>query len=152
MWHLRFRHLHYGGLKELAKKDMVYGLPDVYYIKKICEGCVLGKKARNTFQKKAKYRARRSLELIHTDICGPITPKPFSEKIYFITFIDDYTRKICVYFLKEKFEEFEVLKKFKVLVEKTTGLYIKALRSDRAESTCQLPLRNIARNKGSRDS
>jgi GAG-pre-integrase domain len=125
LWHLRFGHLHYSGLKELAKKNMVHGLPDMDYSKKFCEGCVLGKQARNIFPKKAEYLTRRSLELIHTDICGPITPKPFSEKRYFITFIDDYTRRTWVYFLKEKSEAFEVFKKFKVLVEKMTGLYIR---------------------------
>jgi hypothetical protein len=123
--------LYYGALKELAKKDMVHELPDMNYIKKIYEGCVIGKQMRNTFQKKAEYHARSSLELIHTDICGPITPMSFSDKRYFITFIDNYTRKIWVCFLKEKFEAFEVFKKFKVLVEKTTEFYIKVLRSDR---------------------
>jgi transposase InsO family protein len=131
LWHLRFGHLHYGGLKELTKKNTVHRLPDMNYSKKFCEGCVLGKQARNIFPKKVEYLARRSLELIHTDICGPITPKSFSENRYFITFIDDYTRSTWVYFLKEKSKAFEVFKKFKVLVEKLTVLYIKALRSDR---------------------
>jgi len=93
LWHLRFRHLHYGALNKLAKNKMVHGFPNMDYIKKFCEDCVLGKQARTTFQKKAEYHARRYLKLIHTDICGPITPKSFSEKRYFITFIDDYIRK-----------------------------------------------------------
>ena len=54
LWHLRFGHLHFGSLKELAKKDMVHGLPDMDYTKKFCEGCVLGKQARNTFKKKRR--------------------------------------------------------------------------------------------------
>jgi GAG-pre-integrase domain/Zinc knuckle len=74
LWHLRFGHLHHGGLKELAKKNMVHGLPDIDYEGKFCEECVLGKQARTSFQKKAEYRAKHTLELIHTDICGPITP------------------------------------------------------------------------------
>jgi transposase InsO family protein len=69
--------------------------------------------------------------LIHTDICGPITPESFSGKRYFISFIDDFSRKTWVYFLKEKSEAFEVFKKFKVMVEKSTGRHIKAVRSDR---------------------
>ena len=131
LWHLRFGHLNYGGLKELARKDMVHGLPNMDYVGKFCEGCVLGKHARNSFQKKAEFRAKKPLELVHTDICGPITPMSLGEKKYFITFIDDYTRRTWVYFLKEKSEAFEVFKRFKILVEKMTGFYIKALRSDR---------------------
>ena len=131
LWHLCFGHLHYGGLKELAKKGMVHGLPDMDYTKQFCEGCVIGKQARNSFPKRAEYRARNLLELIHTDICGPITPSSFGGKRYFITFIDDLTRKTWVYFLKEKSEAFETFKRFKAMVEKTTGNHIKALRSDR---------------------
>ena len=82
LWHLRFGHLHYNGLKELAKKGMVHGLPDMDYTKQFCEGCVIGKQARNSFPRRVEFRARRHLELIHTDICGPITPKSFGEKRY----------------------------------------------------------------------
>jgi transposase InsO family protein len=55
----------------------------------------------------------------------------FNGKRYFITFIDDFFRKCWVYFLKEKSEAFEIFKKFKVMVEKSTEYYVRALRSDR---------------------
>jgi hypothetical protein len=87
LWHLRFGHLHHGGLKKLAKKNMVHGLPDMDYEGKFCEECVFGKQTRTSFQKKADYRTKHILELIHTDICGPITPESFSGKRYFISFI-----------------------------------------------------------------
>jgi len=50
--------------------------------------------------------------------------------MYFITFTDDYTGKTWIYFLKEKSKAFDVFKKFKAMMEKTTNLYIKALWSD----------------------
>lgn len=131
LWHHRFGHLHHGGLKELAKKNMVHGLPNMDYEGIFCEECVLSKHVRTPFQKKAEYWAKQPLELIHTDICGPITPVSFSGRRYFISFIDDFSRKTWVYFLKEKSEAFEVFKKFKVMVEKATGRHIKAIRSDR---------------------
>ena len=89
------------------------------------------KHARTSIQKKAEFFTKQPLKLIHTDICGPITPKSFSGKRYFISFIDDYSRKTWAYFLKGKSEAFEVFKKFKVMVEKETGRHIKAVRSDR---------------------
>ena len=131
LWHLRFGHLHHGGLKELAKKNMVHGLPNMDYEGKICEECVLSKHVRTSFPKKVEYWAKQPLELIHTDICGPITPESFSGKRYFITFINDFSRKTWVYFLKEKSEAFEVFKKFKVMVERATDRQIKVVRSDR---------------------
>jgi len=74
MWHFRFGHLHFGGLAELVKKEMVRGLPTVEFEKKFCEECVLGKYPRTSFPRTAEYRAKEQLRLIHTDICGPITP------------------------------------------------------------------------------
>ena len=130
LWHMRFGHLGYSGLKDLVNKQSVQGLPNLTFEKKFCEGCVIAKHARNSFGK-AKYRAKKPLELIHTDICGPITPGSFSKKRYFITFIDDFSRKCWVYFLQEKSEAFETFKKFKVMVEKSTGQHVRGLRSDR---------------------
>ena len=49
---------------------------------------------------------------------------------YFVTFIDDYSRKVWVYFMKKKSEVFGHFKAFKAMVEKETGLQIKCLRSD----------------------
>jgi len=50
---------------------------------------------------------------------------------YFLTFIDDYSRRTWVYFLKHKFEVFEVFKSFKAYVEKQSGCCLKVLRTDR---------------------
>jgi len=74
LWHLHFGHLHHGGLKELVKKNMVHGLPNIDYEGNFFEECVLNKHARTSFQNKAEYWTKQPLELIHTDICGPITP------------------------------------------------------------------------------
>jgi transposase InsO family protein len=72
-----------------------------------------------------------TIELIHTNICGPIISNSFSGNEYFFTFIDDYSRKCWVYFLKKKSKLFEPFKKFKVMVEKMMEKNIRSLRSDR---------------------
>jgi len=130
-WHFRFGHLHFGGLTKLVEKEMVLGLPKMEFEKKFCEDCVIGKQARRSFPRGSEYRAKEQLGLIHTDLCGPITLKSFSGKRYFISFIDDFSRKAWVYFLKEKSEVFEIFKKFRVMVEKETSRAIKAIQSDR---------------------
>ena len=71
------------------------------------------------------------LELVHFDLCGPITPMSNGDKRYFISFIDDFSRKIWVYFLHEKSEGLTAFKSFKQLVEKEAGTPIKVLRTDR---------------------
>ena len=131
LWHRRVGHLHYGGVKEMSNKGIVHGIPSMDFSGNFCEDCVLGKQIRNSFQKKAIYHATKRLELVHMDICCPITPKSYSSKRYFLTFIDDYSRRTWVYFLYEKSEALKVFKKFKVLVEKKMGMHIKGLRSDR---------------------
>jgi len=103
----------------------------VEFEKKFCEECVLRKHPRTSFSRTAEYRAKEQLRLIHTDICGPITHESYSGKRYFIYFIDDFSRKTWVYFLKEKSEVFQVFKRFKAMVEKEIDMPIKSVRSDR---------------------
>ena len=55
----------------------------------------------------------------------------FIGNVYFMTFIDDFSRKNWVYLLNKKYEDFNIFKMFKVMVEKESGKYIKVLRSDR---------------------
>ncbi|KAK4409575.1 Retrovirus-related Pol polyprotein from transposon TNT 1-94 [Sesamum angolense] len=79
------------------------------------------------------WRAKAVLELIHTDVCGPMRTPSHEQNRYFILFIDDYSRMTWVYFMREKSEVFKVFKKFKNLVEKQSGRSIKVLRSDRGK-------------------
>lgn len=58
---------------------------------------------------------------VHSDVYGPLRPISNGGKRYFITFIDDYSRKTWVYILKEKSNAFNVFKSFKVCVEIETG-------------------------------
>ncbi|GAU10225.1 hypothetical protein TSUD_418740, partial [Trifolium subterraneum] len=72
LWHLRFGHLNFGGLELLSKKEMVRGLPYINHPNQVCEGCLLGKQVKMSFPKESSSRAQKPLELIHTDVCGPI--------------------------------------------------------------------------------
>ena len=93
LWHLRFGHLNFGGLKLLSEKEMVKGLPSISLPDQFCEGCLLGKHFRKSFPREATTRARKPLELIHTDVCGPIDPHSLGKNRYFLLFIDDFSRK-----------------------------------------------------------
>ena len=61
------------------------------------------------------------LEIVHSDLCGPMQTPSLASSHYMLTFIDDYTRKTWVYFLKYKSEVFEKFCHFKALVEKQSG-------------------------------
>lgn len=92
---------------------------------------MVGKQPRTAIPKKSTWRAKEVLKLVHSDICGPINPTTSAGKRYILTFIDDFSRKAWVYFLKEKSEAFDHFKLFKKKVEIETGKHIKGLRTDR---------------------
>ena len=71
------------------------------------------------------------LELVHTDVCGPINIRARSGYEYFITFTDDHFRYGYMYLMQHKYEAFEKFKEFRAKVEKQLDMYIKAIRSDR---------------------
>ena len=131
IWHYRYGHLSWKGLKILMKKNMVRDFPEVQEIETKCKDCLFGKQHRDTIPKKAHWRASQKLELIHSDLCGPTKPSSNSGNRYFMTFTYDFSRKTWIYILKDKSRAFEIFKVFKILVEKESECLIKCLRSDR---------------------
>lgn len=123
--------VNFGDLKLLSKKKIAKCLPIINHADQSYEGCLLGKHLRKIFPKEASTRAKKLLELVHSDICEPIKLNSLGKSNYFVLFIDDFSRKTWVYFLKQKLEVFKTFKKFKALVEKESRYSIKALRSDR---------------------
>jgi hypothetical protein len=72
-------------------------------------------------------RAKGFLEIVHSDICGPMSTTSLSGHVYYVSFVDDYSRKTWIYLLKEKNAVFGKLKEFKALVENLTEWKIKTL-------------------------
>jgi transposase InsO family protein len=109
----------------------VHGLSKIEKPDYMCEVCTLDKQHLLPFPKGRSCRAKHPLQLMHTNICGRLVPVSYGGNKYFITFIDDYSRKIWVYFLKEKSVAVDIFKSFKNLVENESKYKIKTLRSDR---------------------
>lgn len=103
-------HMNFGGLKTLHQKNMVMGLPKIAAPSQVCEECVVSKQHHNQFPQGKSWRAKKELELVHSNICGPITPHSNGGQSYVITLINDYSRKTLVYFLREKSEAFVAFK------------------------------------------
>lgn len=79
---------------------------------------VLRKHHRDSFEKHASWHASAPLQLVHSDLCGPLPVVLFSGYKYFLTFIDDFSKHTWVYFLKLKSEVFNMFLPFKAFVEK----------------------------------
>jgi len=129
LWHKRLGHFNYATLKRMADQQMTHGLPDIQEQQIICEACQLGKQIRVVFPDNA-YRALSKLQLVHTDVCGPMHNESLNGSKYFLLFIDDFSRYCWVYFLKSKSDVFVEFVKFKAAVELETGNKLKILRSD----------------------
>lgn len=128
MWHQRLGHMSEKGLRVMHSKGKLAGLRSVNI--DMCEDCILGKQKRVSFQKSGRTPRKEKLELVHSDVWGPTSVSSIGGKQYFVTFIDDHSRKVWVYFLKHKSEVFDVFKMWKAMVENETGLRIKKFRSD----------------------
>ena len=109
---------------------MVTGLPIGAFKDGVFSGCVLEKNHRDSFDKRASWHASVSLEPVHSDLCGPLPTASFSGFKYFLTFIDDYSIRTWVYFLKLKREVFNMFLAYTTLVEKQFGHQIIKLRFD----------------------
>ncbi|RVW45213.1 Retrovirus-related Pol polyprotein from transposon TNT 1-94 [Vitis vinifera] len=96
----------------------------------VCESCLEGKMTKRPFSAKGE-RAKVPLEIIHTDVCGPLNVKARGGYEYFVTFINDYSRYRYVYLMQRKSEAFEKFKEFRAEAEKQLSKSIKTLRSDR---------------------
>ena len=93
------------------------------------EQCVLGKQKRVKFGT-AIHNTEGILEYIHIDVWGPTKTASLEGKHYFVTFVDDFSRRVWVYMLKSKDKVFETFLVWKKMVENQTGRKIKVLRSD----------------------
>ena len=131
IWHQRFGHLGARNLQRLAKHGKVDGFDfDAMKQIKFCESCVKGKHHRSNFPTSGGKRSEEPLGLVHSDLCEKMSSKSLSWAEYFLTFIDDKTRYVWVFILKQKDQVFEKFLEWKALVEKSTGRNLKALRTD----------------------
>ena len=102
LWHKSLGHFNYDTLNLMHTKNLVAYMLAVSKNQKVCEICQLGKQHRLSFPSKSAWRASEKLELIHTDICGPINENSINGSKYFLIFIDNFSRMCWVYFLKHK--------------------------------------------------
>lgn len=129
-WHKRFGHFNYRTLKLMYTTKLVKDMPAISEADSKCECCELGKSHRLPFSKSGVIRATHKLEIVHSDICGPMSIPSWNGNKYFVLFIDDYTRMCWVYFLSSKASVFSIFKRFKKLVEVQSGSTLRILRTD----------------------
>ncbi|KAL0445124.1 UNVERIFIED_CONTAM: Transposon Ty2-B Gag-Pol polyprotein [Sesamum latifolium] len=127
IWHARLGHISKDRIRRLVDSksleiDNLDHLPT-------CESCLKGKMTKKPFVGQSAI-TNGLLDLVHTDVCGPLSISARGEFSYFITFTDDHSRYDYVYLMRYKYEAFGRFKEYRLEVENQTNRKIKALRSD----------------------
>ena len=117
LWHCRLGHIGVKRMKKLHKNGLLESLD--YESFDACEPCLLGKMTKTPFFRTME-RATDLLEIIHTDVCGPMSVDARGVYHYFMTFTDDLSRYGYIYLMKHKSEIVERFKEFQSEVEKSS--------------------------------
>ena len=100
LWHRRLAHVHYKALP-LASKT-IEGLLEIQAKHDgVCKECVKGKNTKKTFPS-SESKAQEILEIIHSDVCDPMSSSSLSGYVYYVSLIDYFSRMTWIYFMKNK--------------------------------------------------
>ncbi|GJU30342.1 retrovirus-related pol polyprotein from transposon TNT 1-94, partial [Tanacetum coccineum] len=127
------RHMSEAGLQVLEKQGL-FGKKSLGKLD-FCENCVLGKSLRVSFGVE-RHTTQRVIDYVHSDLWGPSQVESLGGKRYFLSIVDDYSRRVWVYILRFKYEAFRKFKEWKQLVENQTGRTVKKLRTDNGLEFC----------------
>ena len=123
IWNIRLAHVNYRALPLVSK--YVEGLPEMQAKHDgFCKGCAKGKNTKKTFPS-SESKEKGILEIIHSNVCSPMSSSSLSGYAYYLFFIDDFSRQTRVYFMKNKDKVFSKFKEFKALIENHTEKKIK---------------------------
>jgi transposase InsO family protein len=131
LWHRRVAHVGMKNLHKLLKGEHILGLTNVHFEKdRICRACQAGMQVGAHHPHKNIMTTGRLLELLHMDLFGLIAYISIGESKYCLVIVDDYSRFTWVFFLQEKSQTQETLKRFLRRAQNEFGLKIKKIRSD----------------------
>lgn len=149
LWRQRYGHLNYNSLLKIKNNNLVNGMQFANSGNdSLCEICVKSKlKCLPYFFKSTK--SSRILEIIHTDVCGPITPTSHNGNCYFVTFVDDYSRFVMVYVIRHKSEVFNCIKDYEAKVTSLfCGKKISKINCDNGGEYCSKNFIEFCSQKG----
>ncbi|GJR62349.1 retrovirus-related pol polyprotein from transposon TNT 1-94 [Tanacetum coccineum] len=131
LWHRRLNHLNFGTINDLARKDLVRGLPRLKFEKDhLCSACQLGKSKKHTHKPKIENTNLEVLNTLHMDLCGPMRVQMINGKKYILVIVDDYSRFTWVKFLRSKDETPEVVIKFLKQIQVGLNKTVRYIRTD----------------------
>ena len=149
IWHQRMGHMSHAALERYGP-DALKGInldKSVKEIPSICAGCETGKSTRKSFPGSTK-KTDQILQIVHSDLAGPMQTKSLQGSHYIATFIDDHSRHMVIYYLKTKDQFVGALRKFLAWAETQTSKQMHALHSDRGGEYLSASVKEILTEKG----
>ncbi|KAE9212787.1 hypothetical protein PF004_g15532 [Phytophthora fragariae] len=129
LWHARMGHLNKDALAKTQRATT--GMPTLEdKSMTLCGGCMKGKQTVAHFPSRSMSTTTKVLQLVHTDVMGPMKTKSKGGARYVLTFVDDHSKYVVAYFITKKSEVPVKFKAFMNLYENQRGERIKCLRSD----------------------
>ena len=148
-WHRRFGHISTRAIQEGIRQDSWKEGPKEARQIDNCAGCDRGKMKSRSFRSSSPQpRAKRILDLVHTDVCGPFQTRSQGGSYYFLVIVDDHSRMTFVYFMEKKSEAERHLRNFISFAERQTGRMVKRVRSDNGGEFCSSSLREFLSKSG----
>jgi len=129
-WHARLGHVNMLALRKMTREELLRGLPTIDQVDQLCEACRAGKQRRTAFPDRAQWWVERALELVHGDLCGPMTPATPSGNAYFLLLIDDRSRYMWLALLPSKDRAAAAIKEFQARAAAESGCKLLVLRTD----------------------
>ena len=144
-WHKIMGHCNYGDLRKL--EGVVDGMRVTNYEEIECMLCTEGKMCQMR-NKTPDVRAKAPLDFVHCDLAGPIDPTGRDGFRYALSFVDDFSGIIMIYFLKSKSDAPEALQQF--LADCAPLGKVKRLRSDNGTEFMSQHFQSILRENNVR--
>jgi len=146
-WHCRLGHISFDNVKRLAEDHSEIAI-DGSRSNPTCVSRVATKQTRIPNHLPSTRITTVPLELIHSDLAGPMNIPSLGGARYFLLFIDDHTSYTTVFTIYQKSETFSKFKEYKALVENYHNTKIKALRSDNGGEYTSDSFSKYLRNSG----
>lgn len=142
-WHRKLAHRNLNDIRKIE---------DIHIVNckcsNVCESCIKGKMTRKSFPKKAENKTMDILDIVVSDVCGPLQTESVGGSKYFVTFIDVHSRYCEIFFIKQKSEVFGKLKEFVERVSNQFKKKPKVIRSDRGSEYINKDIQEYLVNNG----
>ncbi|GBN37787.1 Retrovirus-related Pol polyprotein from transposon TNT 1-94 [Araneus ventricosus] len=136
LWHERFCHINNDYVLNTSKNNSVKGPPKLFGLTEDCISCKLAKSRRASFKSMGQIRSKRPLELLHMDLCGPLPVLFQGANRYFFTIVDDFSRKVSVFPIRNKSDAFQTFIRFQKRAERFLNRKVISVRADGGLEFC----------------